>query len=192
MIFNKNGKLSRAWWLNVIKTHGHEGARGIGRATLVQSYVIRDAIQQLESTGYIDIAGKTGQGFRPTYSLTTLGHRYLNENQAELEKAVGLEPVLGAAIDLGQEIEKHHNAVDSGKTYGVPVNPTSIFEKPVDNLPVQAVHEPMQEIIEPLEDVSPNITLRDAFREVLCEILIERFGDQVAATEVIERLEAQV
>src|SRR5215203_1939553 len=80
---------TRAAWLKFIKEHGHETGGVANFAKILGTYPIKikNAIDPLVLGGFVSMTGKPGPGnggFK--YALTSVGHRYLNENRDELEE----------------------------------------------------------------------------------------------------------
>lgn len=153
MKYAENGEYSKGWWLRLIKTHGAGGSRAILPESGKSAPQVRELISDLSSAGYVEIRGKIGTGFRPTFHLTSFGHRYLEEHRAELgpeQHAVPSTPewkggpmpgtkefdaqadinkrplnqVVDSAVTLGREIEKHQAKVSNS----TPLTPPSSSE----------------------------------------------------------------
>jgi hypothetical protein len=82
-----------AAWLEFIKVHGEEAGGVSNFAAILGTYPIKvkQAIDPLVLAGYVTMVGKPGPGGYK-YFLTSLGHRYLNENEDELAEEDQAEP----------------------------------------------------------------------------------------------------
>jgi hypothetical protein len=236
MTFKKQGKRSKAWWLQTVKDFGVQGMPGIMRGGEIATWHVKDAIMSLKSSGCIRIEGDMGRGRKPKIYLTDLGNHYLENNQQELKESEAGEPErvyswrrvseganvgdiqfllnsrvinksdvpAAEGLRLAAEIAaspkpEHAAAISFGERHSVPASPVwspvplniagdKILEPSPAATPLPANDKP-----KPQEQAGGGITqksFREAFRGVLQEILFERYGDQVTAKEVMERLEA--
>jgi DNA-binding PadR family transcriptional regulator len=93
--FKESGRFSRAWWIKFVKDHGEEG-----NATTLRLYIstksgdsqaareqVENAITALVGGGYAQVkeirTSEVGR-VRKRWTVTSLGHRYLNEHREEL------------------------------------------------------------------------------------------------------------
>jgi hypothetical protein len=171
------GPKSRYWWLRLIKQHGEEGVGAIGEAASVSSPTARGALDELVAGGYVSQTGGYGTGVRPKFYLSSFGHRHINEQQVP------------------------EDAVRTGTVHTVEHIPDApMFEIPRAEPELATVPEPEEQpdiAPEPVQPTQPSRSTHQgspdvgAFRQVLSEILVERFADQVTAKDVLERLEAE-
>jgi hypothetical protein len=79
---------TRAGWLKFFREHGQESGGMANFATILGTYPVKvkEALDPLVGAGYVNMVGKPGRGGGFKYILTTLGFRYLNENQEELDE----------------------------------------------------------------------------------------------------------
>lgn len=267
-IFKPSGKRSIAWWLQAVKWFGKDGTRGIMKGAEIATHHTRTAVEALLESDHIERHGESGQGHRPTYSLTPLGHRYLEEHQdelkeptnndeppkapaefediydcamcrnanslcaihekieaAEIEKRVtttpGYKPACAYCRKRGAACVRHggkrsgfdttkkrQNATAVTPVKSVEHRPSPIVTLATPSAPV--VSSPPLPTPQDITDVTATVpqsakqverlanqptidkqpSFQVAFRQVLVDILLERYADNVTAKEVMDRLEA--
>lgn len=189
MKYQPQGKRSMSWWLQTVKWFGQDSTKGIMRGGEVPTHQVRQALDDLIGRKYVDASGPRGKGWKPKYHLTETGNRYLADNQDELNlTSPPPDRQPGAADHL---------------THGVPDMPG---DEPLTRLPsLQDTRptRPATTTIIPATDMAPkavkpeppiapkpaaNGNFKEEFRKALTDILIEKYGDQITAKEVMERL----
>jgi hypothetical protein len=160
-----NAPTTRAGWLKFLREHGQDPGGTSNLATILGIYPIKvkEAVDPLVVTGYVQMVGKPGRGGGFKYISTTLGFRYLNENQEELD-------------------EEADTDTEDAPDIQTPA-PTPVPSSPPEQSP-GAEHEPS--IDQPAERPDLDRALKDA----LFDELFERFGDQVSAKQLLERMRA--
>jgi hypothetical protein len=78
--FQESGPRSRAWWLRLIKVADNPTVSNLVLAINSPAGKVQPALDTLVDQRFIVVSGKTWK----KYTLTTLGHRYLDQNQHEL------------------------------------------------------------------------------------------------------------
>lgn len=172
--FKAQGRKSKAWWLRLIKSFGHQGGINIfARTGNVAWTDVKKIVPYLINAGYVRAEGNKN---RPQYKLTSFGNRYLAEHPGEL-------------------IEPEQERPGSGESYEVPRTPENSKNDrtPVKDSKTNIVrHSVFDESAPPSTPKNKKKgSFRDAFKSVLIEILIERYANQVSAADVMDKLEAK-
>jgi hypothetical protein len=170
---------TRAAWLRFLKEHGQESGGVSNFATILDTYPIKvkQAIDPLVLAGYVTMTGKPGRGGGFTYSVTSLGHRYLNENPEELT---------GEHAEAATDIEVSAKKEPPAPT-PVPASPgSSANGAPQTSIPAMfPTRRPhMSQHRETRPDLDP------ALKDALFDELYERFGEQVSAKQLLDRMKA--
>lgn len=209
-LYTQGGKFSKAWWLLLIKREGVNGGQShladlAGKAP----YQIKPVLDELTMAGYVEMIGKGGRGFRPRYRLTSFGHRYLEEHKLE---AVGAEPE-GTFLPTTPPPEPVRHVVPAtprfegpspkpNPDYGLVRKPQDRAVRGGDELPkmddpvvlsVPPILLPHVPVTQPAPDTEtpppPARSLKDDLRDILAELMIEKFADQVTVRELLDHME---
>jgi hypothetical protein len=219
MNYAPQGKQSKAWWIKAIKDVGMEGAV---RTTLIEEYdvngqQVKEALDHLVLGGYIVVEGKGGRdGYR--YKLTSLGNRYLNENQDELlphrfevfeppeKPAPKNTPVPKAPVYTGTPESKStmglnltREKVSADATARAVADPPALSVKIEDTMaepnenPTTDMRAYLDEVHQlrkkyGISDSSEAPVIKNIIERTTFEILFERYGDQITIKDILERL----
>jgi hypothetical protein len=177
------GQVNKAWWIAHVKEYGSGGGISYLAEKAGTYYAkAKPAIDLLVNLKLIDMQ-KTGTTVK--YVVTSLGHRYLNENRDELEaadvvaepeaKSESMTPVAVAQIPHS-EVQPQPQPTGSSLGGGFPAR-----SKPAEEPPVQRPDMPDAVLVEAPSD-------HQALKDALYLILYEKFADQVTAKELMDRL----
>lgn len=216
MRYTDQGKRSKVWWLQAVKMFGEDGVMGIMRGAYIESHVVKAAMVDLEKLGFIDrIGGGTGQ--KLYFELASDGLAYFDEHQAELEEPPEIpkddssirHQIVAAPVFQGTSMTENP---DRTSTELASINkPTPVTsppkvaqsqisdDKPKVSNSIDLDGQPEKDIVRPaIHDIraslNPSSTCVEygfaaSFREILIEILLEKYAHNVTAHEVMERLE---
>lgn len=208
MKYADSGKRSRAWWLQAVKWFGKDGNKGIMRGAEVPTHQVKFAMEDLLDNGFISRTGG-GRGKRDlAYHLTEAGGRYLDEHNDELEEKPSTTTT--AAPGLGVQHSVPHVPEFPGARLTSPPADPATAEKPTPdknilrhansgvrtplNTPENPEKTSKSAAAAPIYDpaIAQRAAFGQAFREILIEILLEKYADQVTAAEVMARLEGRI
>jgi hypothetical protein len=173
---------TRAGWLKFVREHGQETGGVSNFAAILGTYPIKikEAIDPLVEAHYVQMVGKPGRGGSFKYILTTLGFRYLNENQEELDDEADGDASEDEPAAQAPEVAK--DAVRPVHPWRASV-PVPVSEsRPQARPPETKSSSAQQPVIRP--------ELDPALKDALFDELFERFGDQVSAKQLLERMKA--
>lgn len=201
--FTAAGKFSKAWWLKLIKEHGAEG--GINNLAVhgdTNYPKAKPAIDELFGGRYIDLMlgtrrvlpGEPLQGKQVSYTLTTLGHRYLTEHSDELvepERVIKApaKPVRHMVPDM--EATPTRSQREAETSLCNTLIPDAEAQAPIVPSPAPDPQPTMEPFVMVGQGGHAPPQWMGGFKEVLAEILIERFADQVSAKDILERMSRQ-
>jgi hypothetical protein len=209
--FKEDGAGSIAWYLYMIKNMPNQS--GVNYLTTykgVDWVTARQAMTDLINAGYVESFGKVG-GSRLNHRLTSFGHRYLEEHKQEVGGEV-INPTEPSELRGKKQTVAETPKFDAPTLAPKPVDRPIV--KPVAAAPVEpAVQaQPARTLMKPVYEVSPTgvakemqptpsnaekvgkalqeLTESDSFeakfKELLSEILVERFADQVTAKDILD------
>jgi len=192
--FKDQGRLSKAWWIQVFKKHGDKGGPAVIRAYSgltkeMDAAQIQAVADELTGMGYL--ARREGpvnnrNGKRSVrYEVSSFGHRYLEEHKDELTE----KPSAG----------KRHAvpSIPDRPLASIPRTSESLAREDPAELEVTAPPTPVIRRTAPPATTQGVIVppkpkdFRSEFRRVTIDILLERYADKVTAKEVMDRLEAE-
>jgi hypothetical protein len=174
---------TRAGWLKFLREHGQEAGGVSNFAAILGTYPIKikEAVDPLIGAGYVNMVGKPGRGGGFKYILTSMGFRYLNENQEELDEEDNDNAQAKPPTRTPEEIREAERPVHPWRA-STPVPPSE--SRPQASQPETKPPSAKQPAIRP--DLDP------ALKDALFDELFERFGDQVSAKQLLDRMKANV
>jgi hypothetical protein len=166
--------------LKFLREHGQDagGTSNLAKILSIYPIKIKEAVDPLIGAGYVQMVGKPGRGGGFKYILTTLGFRYLNENQEELdEEADDADAQAKPPTRTPEEIRDAERPAHPWRaSTPVPPSESRLQASQPERKPPSA-KQPVS---------SPE--LDPALRHALFDELFERFGDQVSAKQLLERM----
>lgn len=200
--YAEKGRRSRAWWLQKVKKYSGQGMYTLFTAIKGKSLTyaeLSEALKDLEGAGYIQRKNNPDSPKKVCYEVTSFGHRYINEHGAEL-----IEPE-------DEQLPKARGAQPTNPVPPSPGLPASIpmEPKPVStekderdvtdelNLPPEPAPAPKPKpaIVTPqtveragIKTPNPLLSLKEQVRAAFNEMLYEKYGGEITAKELIERL----
>jgi hypothetical protein len=174
---------TRAGWLQFLKEHGQEDGGVSNFAAILGTYPskIKEAVDPLVLASYVTMTGKRGIGGGFKYSLTSLGHRYLNENQDELTE--------GNQADSEQSVREAEPKRPPQRHRVVPLpNETVMIPRQKSVPPHESAESPSTEQEQQTQTRRSDVSA-DPMHAALYELLYERFGAEISAKDLVERME---
>jgi hypothetical protein len=170
-----SAEINKAWWIAHVKQYGDGGGiQYLAEKAGTYYAKAKPAIDLLVNLKLIDMQ-KAGTSVK--YTVTTLGHRYLNENRDELEDAEVVAPPQDEPEPMQPVAVTHHQSSTAPvEKSRVPIS--YAFPSTQTNLPAPAAGGVL------VQAPADQQTLKDA----LYDIMYERFADQVTAKELLDRL----
>lgn len=82
--------INKAWWINLVKQHGANGGMSYLQQQAHKTYAeTKEAVDFILGLGYVQM---NREGTSVRYTVTSFGHRYLNENAEELGEIAAPSP----------------------------------------------------------------------------------------------------
>lgn len=195
MTFTDKGKYSKHWWLMLVKQNPGKVKYQIQEQAKVSFQELKEALDALVMQRLISMHEQGTSAKVYTYELTTLGVRYINEHPEEDDNDRETVPPIKSAT-VKEEPPTYHPVPTAPKFSGPPEKKTA-YPKAIateSSTPSLPETSPAPTPITPNTKKASTMAgvlvtpLKTAAKKVLADILYEKFGDEITAKELIERL----